>query len=126
MGRPRQFDIAQVLISARDAFATAGYNGTSIDDLLGATGLQRASLYQAFGSKRGLFVTILRDTSRMDVDLDLLLVALMDLSATDDEVRQIAQAHVSSIGPDAAVKIGRRLLERGETTPNRQIGGQRT
>jgi TetR/AcrR family transcriptional repressor of nem operon len=116
MGRPRSFDTAQVLASARDAFVSDGYNGTSIDNLLRATGLQRASLYQAFGSKRGLFVTILREAPSGQVDLDLLLVALMDLSAMDPEVRELAQVRIDTLGPGAAQQIGRRLLARGTTS----------
>lgn len=116
MGRPRSFNTAQVLVSARDAFVSDGYNGTSIDNLLRATGLQRASLYQAFGSKRGLFVTILREVPSGQVDLDLLLVALMDLSAMNPEVRELAQAQIDALGPEAAKQIGRRLLARGTTS----------
>ncbi len=118
MGRPRSFDTALVVTSARQAFITNGYNGTSIDDLLRATGIQRASLYQAFGSKRGLFMTALRDELGKKSSNDLLLVALMDLSATDGEVRSIVQKQVDTLGSRAAEKIGVRLLRRGKTTLN--------
>jgi TetR/AcrR family transcriptional repressor of nem operon len=55
MGRRRQFDDASVVRAARDVFWERGYASTSLADLQAATGLSRSSLYQAFGSKRGLF-----------------------------------------------------------------------
>lgn len=55
MGRRRNFDEQVVVQAAAGAFLRAGYEGTSIEELVTATGLLRGSLYQAFGSKRGLF-----------------------------------------------------------------------
>jgi TetR/AcrR family transcriptional repressor of nem operon len=60
MGRPRSFDEHSVIVAANKAFTNLGYEATSVDDLLQATGLHRGSLYQAFGSKRGLFLAALR------------------------------------------------------------------
>lgn len=116
MARPRSFDPATVITRARDAFVAGGYRGTSVDDLLTATGLARASLYQAFGSKRGLFVAALTRGSDEPVDLDLLMVALMDLAADDAEIRSIAGFLVDQLGPDAAERLGVRLLGRGLVT----------
>ena len=48
-----------VITRAMDVFWTRGYQGTSLPDLLTATGLSRASLYAAFGDKRGLFLNAL-------------------------------------------------------------------
>lgn len=59
MGRPREFDLETVLDAAQAAFWDHGYEGTSIHDLLEATGLQRGSLYKAFGDKRGLYLRTL-------------------------------------------------------------------
>ncbi|MBG0829772.1 TetR/AcrR family transcriptional regulator [Planomonospora sp. ID67723] len=55
MARPRAFDPEQAVAAALDTFWSRGYEGTSIGDLEAATGLNRSSLYQAFGSKRRLF-----------------------------------------------------------------------
>ncbi|WEV68133.1 TetR/AcrR family transcriptional regulator [Bifidobacterium sp. ESL0769] len=60
MARPRSFDEHKVLEQCRKVFCTHGYDATSIDDLVGATGLKRGSLYQAFGSKRGVFLKVLQ------------------------------------------------------------------
>jgi AcrR family transcriptional regulator len=59
MARPREFDETEVLRAAKGRFAHAGYAGTSLSDLTGATRLGKASLYGAFGDKRELFLRVL-------------------------------------------------------------------
>lgn len=59
MARPRKFEEDDVVAAARDQFWSAGYAGTSLDDLTAATGLGRGSLYAAFGDKRDLFLRTL-------------------------------------------------------------------
>lgn len=54
-GRPREFDRELALQQAMLAFWQHGYEGTSMADLVAATGLASARLYAAFGSKEGLF-----------------------------------------------------------------------
>ena len=58
MARPREFDEEQALLAAMQVFWRKGYDGTSIPDLLEATGLSRSSLYETFGDKAALFATI--------------------------------------------------------------------
>lgn len=55
MGRPREFDETEVLDRALHLFWSKGFDGTSMEDLVEATGLGRASLYGAFGDKEKLF-----------------------------------------------------------------------
>lgn len=59
MGRPRKFEVEQVLEAARDQFWEKGYAATSLDDLMRATGLGKGSLYAAFGDKHQLFLAVL-------------------------------------------------------------------
>ena len=54
-GRPREFDRDLALQKAMLAFWKQGYEGTSMADLVAATGLASARLYAAFGSKQALF-----------------------------------------------------------------------
>ncbi len=54
-GRPRQFDPSTALTQAMELFWARGYEATSLQELLGATGLSRSSLYQKFGGKHQLF-----------------------------------------------------------------------
>lgn len=60
MGRPREFEIDEALDKAMGAFWLKGYEATSLCDLMRATGLQKGSIYKAFGDKRSLFVQALR------------------------------------------------------------------
>ncbi|MGH8227503.1 MAG: TetR/AcrR family transcriptional regulator [Steroidobacteraceae bacterium] len=55
MGRPRQFDEEVVRDTTVRCFWNRGYEATSIKDLIEETGINAASLYNAFGDKRALF-----------------------------------------------------------------------
>ena len=59
-GRPRSFDTASTLAQATLTFWQRGYAATSMDDLSAATGLNRPSLYGAFGDKHALYLQALQ------------------------------------------------------------------
>jgi TetR/AcrR family transcriptional repressor of nem operon len=60
MSREREFDHALVVERALMVFWRLGYDGSSVSELVSSTGVQRQSLYNAFGDKRGLFVAALQ------------------------------------------------------------------
>src|SRR5258707_6575529 len=55
-GRPRAYQPEIALGKARDMSRKAAFAATSIDDLSAATGMNRPSLYGAFGDKRELYI----------------------------------------------------------------------
>ncbi len=55
MGRPREFDLDQVLECALHIFWEKGYEGASMADLTQAMGITKPSVYAAFGNKEELF-----------------------------------------------------------------------
>jgi len=55
-GRPRAYQPDVALGKALDLFRKGGFAATSLDDLSAATGMNRPSLYGAFGDKRGLYI----------------------------------------------------------------------
>ncbi len=55
-GRPRGFTEKAALEGAMRAFWASGYDGTSVDSLCKVTQMSRASLYQSYGGKEGLFL----------------------------------------------------------------------
>src|SRR5919205_878247 len=55
-GRPRAYEPDVALGKALDLFRRQGFAATSLDDLSEATGMNRPSLYGAFGDKRELYI----------------------------------------------------------------------
>lgn len=60
MPRQKKYDEVKVLESAMKAFWAQGYEATSLNDLVKATGLNRGSLYTAFPHKHALFMSVLK------------------------------------------------------------------
>jgi AcrR family transcriptional regulator len=74
-GRPRKFDEDAVLRAALERFRTHGFAATSLDDLAEATGVNRPSLYAAFGDKRALYLAAI---ARMKTSIARRFDALID------------------------------------------------
>jgi len=55
-GRPRAYEPDVALCRALELFRKDGFAATSLDDLSAATGMNRPSLYGAFGDKRELYI----------------------------------------------------------------------
>ncbi len=59
-GRPRVFDMDEALEKALKIFWERGYEGTSLAELTETLGINKPSLYAAFGNKEELFHKVLR------------------------------------------------------------------
>lgn len=56
LGRPRAFDKQNALEKALEVFWAKGYDGASLADLTSAMGINKPSMYSAFGNKEQLFL----------------------------------------------------------------------
>ncbi len=83
-GRKPLFDRATVIANAREAFWATGYDGTSLEDLEKATGVDRSTIYNSFGGKKGLYRTV--NQSYIDTAEDLLFHPLYSGTAGLDDI----------------------------------------
>lgn len=80
----KSFDEEDVLEKAMQVFWAKGFDSTSISDLLAGTGINRGSLYNAFGGKQALFEKVL-----LKYDRDKRRALLAELEAMDDPRKAI-------------------------------------
>ena len=129
--RPRNFDEATALQSAKEFFWTQGFEATSIQNLVDSMNIGRQSLYNTFGDKRTLFLRTLDlyneelqeaaltplnrpDAAMAEIAIYLRSVAssltgqavrrscflmnsVLELAATDEEVRKVASQFRASL-----------------------------
>ena len=62
-GRPPSYDRDVALGAIRDVFWDRGFSAASLDDIAAAAGMNRPSLYGAFGNKREMYLAALRTFS---------------------------------------------------------------
>ncbi len=84
VGRPREFEEDDVLSKIMPLFWEKGYEGTGLGDIMTATGLQKGSLYKAFGSKHEMYVRALAHYEHLVVD-----AAVEALKSGGDPVERI-------------------------------------
>lgn len=129
MGRPRAFDEDEAVRAAVVLFGGRAYDGVSVDDLVSHLGVHRNSLYNTFGSKRGLYLIALRrhlaDDVRPLLDalggasdaaaalrlvasayLDLLLLAAIERAPVDEEVASEVTAALAAVDQAIANSLG--------------------
>ncbi|KRM94934.1 hypothetical protein FC19_GL000035 [Liquorilactobacillus aquaticus DSM 21051] len=117
MGRKKSFQQSEILIIISDVFVKYGFEGTSLDDLVKATGLLRGSLYSAFGSKRGMFIDALSENIKQQKDseitINLVIIAMMELAAKDNTIRQLLkQWYKESASSNVMELLGKAVLKR--------------
>lgn len=100
MARTREFDPKEALNEAMLVFWRKGYADTSIEDLVSATGVNRYGLYDAFGSKHGLFLAALDHYQRTIVES--LFAAVERPDASISEIR----AYFAKLAEIASTEAG--------------------
>ena len=81
-GRPREFELDDVLDRVIEVFRERGYEASSLADIERATGLNTSSIYNTFGSKEALFHRSLAryESVRLAGIVDLLAVGTEGLA----------------------------------------------
>jgi TetR/AcrR family transcriptional repressor of nem operon len=95
MARPRSFDTDEVLNAAMQVFWKKGYTATSLDDVTAASGVNKPSLYAAFGDKASLFQHVLKRYHDM-------LLAYMKASLAEDPPRALIRKWFMGFLPSCA------------------------
>ncbi|MCK8607200.1 TetR/AcrR family transcriptional regulator [Apilactobacillus ozensis] len=119
MGRKKKYDLDDVIHKMKQVFLVNGYKGTSLDDLVKATGLLRGSLYAEFGSKRSMFMAVLDKCINQclhDKDTwEVILIGMMELSAQDKLVRDKLRTFFTGLDfADLSDKLGRIIIQRSK------------
>lgn len=119
MGRSRTFDEAEVLRRATRLFGQEGFAAVSVDVVLAALKMNRASFYKIFGSKRGLARTALEQVCERALDNDVdsdskdfVLMTLLEMNNADEELRHLIKRATTLCFSEDATQIGQHLLTR--------------
>jgi TetR/AcrR family transcriptional repressor of nem operon len=106
----------RTLEKATRLFWEQGYQGTSVSDLAGGTGLHRAAIYGQFGSKRRLFAALLQRYR------ERVAGAMMASIAREDASLAEVERFFDRLGETARRPEGRRgcllVLSAAETAPH--------
>lgn len=129
-GRPREFDADVALDKAMNVFRQKGFEGASLPDLTEAMGINRPSLYAAFGNKEELFRKVIERYSTKSMELlhqalaeptakeaiAKILFALADGSACPKTPKGCLLVQGALVGGDDIEPIRRELAERRAKT----------
>ncbi|MGW2914015.1 TetR/AcrR family transcriptional regulator [Streptomyces asoensis] len=115
-GRPRGFDADEALDRAVEIFWRQGYEGASLTDLTEAMGINRTSMYAAFGNKEELFH---RAVARYaEADMAYAREALTEPTAyevVESFLRANADALTRADRPSGCLSVQGGLAEGGES-----------
>ncbi|GAA4278893.1 TetR/AcrR family transcriptional regulator [Aquimarina mytili] len=95
MPKTETFNRNQVLQKATEVFHKKGYNGTSMQDLVDATSLNRSSIYNSFGSKLGMFMEVL--SFYQSSGKDQMGKELMHSHNSSDTIKAIFEMYLNDI-----------------------------
>jgi TetR/AcrR family transcriptional repressor of nem operon len=87
-----------------DLFWKQGFEATSIQELVEATGINRGSMYDTFGDKRDLFIAAL--THYADQSAENRLQILKDADAPLDGIRNFFHAIIEASGTEETQRLG--------------------
>lgn len=112
IGRPRAFDRDVALLAAMRTFWAQGYEGTSIQDLVDAMGVNKPSLYSTFGCKEEIFREAVELYDRLEgrATSQSLVAARTAREAVETMLRANARAYAVDEGPRGCMIVLSSLL----------------
>jgi AcrR family transcriptional regulator len=112
IGRPRGFDRDTALLAAMRTFWAQGYEGTSIQDLVNAMGVNKPSLYSTFGCKEEVFREAVELYDRLEgrATSRSLAEAATAREAVQTMLLSNARAYTSAEGPRGCMVVLSSLL----------------
>ncbi|MFA1602208.1 TetR/AcrR family transcriptional regulator [Alcaligenes faecalis] len=126
LGRPRRFDRDSALLAAMRVFWAQGYEGTSIQDLVAAMGVNKPSLYATFGCKEALFQEAVQLYDRLEGRATT--ESLANAKTARDAVRAMleanAHAYSTTEGPRGCMIVLSALLGTPDNQPVRAFLAQ--
>lgn len=81
----------RLLVAATRQFSQRGYDGVSVDDIVGAARVNKRMVYHYYGNKEGLYSEVLRDVFQRLSDLEIRAVEAS--SAPGEAITQILKAY---------------------------------
>lgn len=112
IGRPRGFDRDTALLAAMRTFWAQGYEGTSVQDLVDAMGVNKPSLYSTFGCKEEIFREAVELYDRLEgrATSESLSKATTARDAVEIMLRSNARAYAVEEGPRGCMIVLSSLL----------------
>ena len=107
-----------VLDAARLLFFERGFAGTSMDDVAGAAGVSKQTVYAHFSDKHRLFTELIEtDVGQLDVAQHPLVAGMPDSDDIERDLRAYARFHLSVVMQPHLLRMRRMLIGEAERFP---------
>ena len=107
-----------VLDAARMLFLERGFAGTSMDDVAGAAGVSKQTVYAHFSDKHRLFTELIEtDVGQLDVAQHPLVTGMPDSDDIERDLRDYARFHLSVVMQPHLLRMRRMLIGEAERFP---------
>jgi AcrR family transcriptional regulator len=108
-----------VLEAARLLFLERGFAGTSMDDVAGAAGVSKQTVYAHFSDKHRLFTELIEtDVGQLDVAQHPLVAGMPDSDDIERDLRAYARFHLSVVMQPHLLRMRRMLIGEAERFPD--------
>jgi TetR/AcrR family transcriptional repressor of mexJK operon len=115
-GRPKDLDKrADILKAAGDLFMDKGFAGTTMDDIAGAAGVSKLTVYNHFGTKEALFHDVIKAKCESYTGDDLF--SRLPGDHAESELFTVGRAFMDLIFSDDALSMHRVIIADGHAHP---------